>query len=528
MSSISGPSGPNGTTGPDAIDDNPYDDASTDTTTATGALASNPALADVVSGNEFITHGSRGDAARAVQQALIDLGFLPAGGADGAFGRKSVAALQAFQRAQHLSADGICGGATLNALDKALAASGGSTGTTGTTGGTGRPQPPAGPMPQEEVGGDENASTLDQNTLTMKGDGQWSSSIGRPIYEAGYLPRTSGPLFNPLGTAMPADGVVSAGDKTLDTSKSPVERFDEAMKRGTGSAGGLTARYKVEGKQAEAKDWWGYCDRWSFSALDPNIGPKVNQPIMYNGVYFSTAELRGLASFLGRSDEGAGEVFDTKVSPVDLQKAMTMYMKDGGSGFVGNVWLDSAHNGEHQIWNQPFDAVDQNVKELKGDELAKVMKDQFGLSGDAAAGKRIFYVETTGHYGEEAGDDYEGGPNESTKNWKSWILTDASGKAQDGKWAPGSDDALGYIWRPQHTGTYSPEMKFFRDMLSNGVSEDKVQAFDAAIGALPQGPVSDAQKAALKAQFAGLAGAYTADELNAKLKPFGMSAADFK
>jgi hypothetical protein len=195
---------------------------------------------------------------------------------------------------------------------------------------------------------------------------------------------------------------------------------------------------------------------------------------------------------------------------------------------VSDIWLDSAHPNDSQVWNQPFDAVDQNVKELKGPELAKVLKEQFKLEGAAAAGKRIFYVETTGHYGVEAGEEHEGAATHDTRSWKSYIETDANGKAIDGKWAPGSDEAPEYIWRPQRTGNFTPEAKFFRDMLNAGVPADKVTAFEKDIAALPAGQVSASQKASLVAKYKGIAAAYPASALDAKLKAAGLKAADFK
>ena len=53
-------------------------------------------------------NGSRGDAVRRLQQALIDLGFLN-DKADGIFGKKTEDAVRKFQRANNLEADGLAG-----------------------------------------------------------------------------------------------------------------------------------------------------------------------------------------------------------------------------------------------------------------------------------------------------------------------------------------------------------------------------------------------------------------------------------
>ncbi len=374
-----------------------------------------------------------------------------------------------------------------------------------------------------------SAYKLDDDTLYMTREGKFSSSIGRDIYTAGYLPRTDGPLNGPLGTRSTDSAVLPDADDRVNKEKSPVERFDEVMKRATGRAGGLAAKYAVDGKQPEAESWWGYCDRWAYAALDPEIATRVNKPIYMNGVYFSTAELRGLASYLGRSDEDfAKGLFDKSVTPLDLQKATTMFLDLNGPGFISDVWLDSAHPGNAQVWNQPFDAVDQNVRELKGDELARVLKDQFKLTGSAAVGKRIHHVETTGHYGVEAGEEHEGAATHAKKNWKSYILTDMDGKALDGKWAPGSDEAPEWIWRPHRTGEFSAEGRFFRDLISKGVPAEKVKGFESALGGLPRGALSDAQKADLRSRFGGVAAAYPREAFAATLAPYGLRPEDFQ
>lgn len=61
---------------------------------------------------------SRGDAVKVVQQRLADLGFNP-GPVDGMFGRKTDAAVRAFQSKWDLKVDGKVGPATWKALMEA-------------------------------------------------------------------------------------------------------------------------------------------------------------------------------------------------------------------------------------------------------------------------------------------------------------------------------------------------------------------------------------------------------------------------
>ena len=70
-----------------------------------------------------VESGTKGDDAKLVQQRLKDLNYFTEK-VDGVFGTKSVAALKAFQKANKLKEDGICGTTTSNLLfsDKAIAA----------------------------------------------------------------------------------------------------------------------------------------------------------------------------------------------------------------------------------------------------------------------------------------------------------------------------------------------------------------------------------------------------------------------
>ncbi|WP_240359161.1 L,D-transpeptidase family protein [Pyxidicoccus trucidator] len=57
-----------------------------------------PDLADVASGQRTLGPGTRGDGLRAVQTALLDMGFALHGGADGRYGQQTARALRNFQQ----------------------------------------------------------------------------------------------------------------------------------------------------------------------------------------------------------------------------------------------------------------------------------------------------------------------------------------------------------------------------------------------------------------------------------------------
>ena len=68
-------------------------------------------------GSKSLRRGSTGAEVRSLQTKLIDLGYLT-GKADGVFGRKTMDAVIAFQRANKLKADGIAGAKTLSQLEQ--------------------------------------------------------------------------------------------------------------------------------------------------------------------------------------------------------------------------------------------------------------------------------------------------------------------------------------------------------------------------------------------------------------------------
>ena len=67
-----------------------------------------------------VRYGSRGDDVRYVQETLKNLGYdIGASGVDGIYGKKTEAAVKAFQKASGLIADGIAGPMTYQALQEA-------------------------------------------------------------------------------------------------------------------------------------------------------------------------------------------------------------------------------------------------------------------------------------------------------------------------------------------------------------------------------------------------------------------------
>ncbi len=72
--------------------------------------------AGITSSRPILRLNARGEVVRALQDQLVAAGLLPAGGADGIFGKGTLAAVKKFQQSKGLTADGVVGPATWEAL----------------------------------------------------------------------------------------------------------------------------------------------------------------------------------------------------------------------------------------------------------------------------------------------------------------------------------------------------------------------------------------------------------------------------
>jgi peptidoglycan L-alanyl-D-glutamate endopeptidase CwlK len=91
----------------------------TTTTPTSPVLAPPPPLpggTGTSSSHPLLRLNARGEAVRALQEALIGAALLAVGSADGIFGRGTLAAVKKFQKSKGLEADGIVGSATWEAL----------------------------------------------------------------------------------------------------------------------------------------------------------------------------------------------------------------------------------------------------------------------------------------------------------------------------------------------------------------------------------------------------------------------------
>lgn len=87
----------------------------------TTTAAAPPAAPPVTAPTTTLSPGATGVQVRRLQRALVQLGYSP-GKVDGAYGAATKSALESFQKAQGLQADGVLGPKTLAALTTALSA----------------------------------------------------------------------------------------------------------------------------------------------------------------------------------------------------------------------------------------------------------------------------------------------------------------------------------------------------------------------------------------------------------------------
>lgn len=173
--------------------------------------------APAASESSLLKKGDKGDAVKALQQKLINLGYLT-GSADGLFGESTKKAVMAFQTASGLKADGQAGSATLAALNSAAS------------------------TPDTAV---PDASEVTA-TLLQKGDkGDQVKALQQNLILLGYLTGEADGQFGPAtktavtafqaASGLRADG--QAGEKTLEAIASAVKAVSNAGTLRKGSRG---------------------------------------------------------------------------------------------------------------------------------------------------------------------------------------------------------------------------------------------------------------------------------------------------
>lgn len=170
-------------------------------------------------------NGSRGEAVRALQQALIDLGYLN-GKADGIFGNKTENAVRAFQAAKNLTADGLAGKKTQALLFSASSSSSASqTASASESAASSSASAAETPAAQNSSGSSSSGSLFSGNytTLRIKDQGDRVKILQQALIRLNYLSGKADGVFGKKtqdavvafqqANNLSADGL--AGKKTL-------------------------------------------------------------------------------------------------------------------------------------------------------------------------------------------------------------------------------------------------------------------------------------------------------------------------
>ena len=135
-----------------------------------------------------LRNGSSGEEVKAMQQALIDLGYLD-GKADGIFGMKTEKAVRSFQRKNGLTADGLAGKKTLSVLESAR------NGNSGTAAAPAAAAEPAAAAPAVQAQAAAPITVYDPSTLYNGCRGEEVKALQQALINLGYLDGKADGIF---------------------------------------------------------------------------------------------------------------------------------------------------------------------------------------------------------------------------------------------------------------------------------------------------------------------------------------------
>lgn len=406
-------------------------------------------------------------------------------------------------------------------------------------------------------------NTLDDDAVFVAADGSGRGSSAVTPYTRSYDAVSTGPLNRAHGSPVPASSVLSAPELSALRQLQPAQALDAmAAARGVALPQSFAATAQSPSSyDPSAPSWWGKCHAWAWSALSNELSARVDvggaegeRGVWLEGQWLSRADLgnwlMGLADTISMSDSNV--LFDTDVTAKDLLRASSQYLTNGGGGFVADIHLDAAHGGAREVWNQPFVSTDVDVSTVKGEGVRFVLS----LSRDDGerAGVDVKLVRLRARYGNEVSDSHEGPWQSEFRRWNVYAVTDASGRVVSAYMADDvrldgarglptrhSDERPEYIWRPSLDAAaaalegrphpaidHDPSGAQFRflvnEVLRRGVPGTMRRRFEAAVAALPPGPIEQATKEQLRRDFAGVSAAYTPEQWQRLAGARGLSA----
>lgn len=395
-------------------------------------------------------------------------------------------------------------------------------------------------------------------------EGHVYGEIATRPYTRSYGQTKSGPLRFRHGSLAPSSALLGGAALGQLNASSPGAALDH-MAHSLGKVTGFDAMANSkEFFDPTEKDWWGLCAPWSWTAQHPKIsalvdapGPEGQRGKWFMGEWLSRADLgnwtMAVASpFIMYAAESPQAISVGKPGPIDLLKAANLII-DGKAGFVADVHND-AEKGTTETWNQPFFGAGVDAK-LLGGPGAKAIRALAEADGWKPA--KIYSVTVVGKYGVEVNDGYEGDPAEAKKTWNSYVAVDSEGRAAWGVMANDArlasvqglpkkhtdappdyivalprdilDDALENresVLLDQHPR--GKEARFFLGtVLPNAVSGLDRQKFEAAVGALPAGPIDATKALSLRLAHPGVANAYSPAQWQSTFGARGLDAHSF-
>ncbi len=159
-----------------------------------------------------LTMGAKGKDVKKLQEKLIELGYLPDGSADGAYGRKTYNAVKKFQHYNGLTADGIAGRRTQTYLfenpdivynPEATTAPEATPAPETETTAPAEPEILSTPAPEAAEPETETASLEDAETETPAPEAETPAEAEMPAETAAEVPEEEAPKAGTAGTAAP-------------------------------------------------------------------------------------------------------------------------------------------------------------------------------------------------------------------------------------------------------------------------------------------------------------------------------------
>ncbi len=425
-----------------------------------------------------------------------------------------------------------------------------------------RPAPAPGLL-NAVTGSDAGRFTDDRLVLGPDGMERGTSSV--TPYTRSYDSVREGPMRKAHGSPAPRSNILTVDEEHKLRTQTPAQALDAmAHARGITLGQGFVALANSKDTyDATAPVWWGKCHAWAWSALSNELaarvdvgGPEEQRGLWLSGQWISRADLgnflMGVSDTIALSD--GRQMFHAPVTALDLLHASAQFLMRGGGGVVADRHNDAAHGGEREVWNQPFVAADVDTRTLSGEGAAALLA---LAANEGTPGVAVKHVHLLGRYGNERADGWEGPWVSETRSWNIYAVTDASGavvaaySADDpqleglrGLPTRASHELPEYLWKPTLRAVESGlagtpdrtidadplarEYRFFvGTLLTQGVPAPTRTAFEAAVKALPAGPVSSSSISALLAAYSGVAAAYSAEQWEHAFASRGLSATLF-